>query len=100
MRIVYGPIPASHTLRRPDDGWTPLRELRPAHFTLAAILLTIPLVVPEILVLHAARPKIRIFFLDHPAALVGFVLALVAMVPVHEAIQPCWPTAKTFAHQT
>jgi hypothetical protein len=86
MRIAYGPIPPSNTLLRPDDGWTPLRELPPARFTIAAILLTIPLVVPGLLVLHASRNEVRTLFADHPAALVGFVLALVAMVPVHEAI--------------
>jgi len=86
MRIVYGPIPASDTLRHPDDGWTPLRESTPARFTVAAILLTIPLMVPALLLLHAARPEIRAFFADHPVALVGFLLVLVAVVPVHEAI--------------
>src|SRR5438105_1355164 len=86
MRMVYGPIPPSQTLRRPDDGWTPLRELTPAGFTLVAILLTIPLVIPGVLVLGAARPELRTLFAAHPATLVGFVAALVAMVPVHEAI--------------
>jgi hypothetical protein len=86
MRIAFGPVPLSATLREPEVGWTLLRELPPARFSTIASVLGLPLVALAILVLGAARGEVRTLFSDHPAALAGFVATLLALVPVHEAV--------------
>src|SRR2546430_1123916 len=86
MKIVYGPIPPSNTLHPPFAGWTALRELTPGRSAMVAILLALPLIAAAILTLQVAKNDVRALFADHPATLVGFVLALIAIVPVHEAI--------------
>src|SRR5438128_830376 len=86
MRFVGGPIPPSRVLNPQAEGWTPLREWAAGPFAVAALLLGLPFLTPAVTLLIGRKEVVRGLFKDQPLAGGAFLLALLAMVPVHEVV--------------
>jgi hypothetical protein len=87
MRFVCGPIPASRVLNPQGEHWTPLRGWGAGRLAVAAVLLGLPfLVVAVVLLLGIMKDEVRGLFKDQPLVAGAYLLALLAMVPVHEVI--------------
>ena len=89
MRFVYGPIPPSRALNPQVERWTPLREWAAGRLAVVALLLGLPFQLAAVMLLvtvNSQNGQVRDLFRTQPLACGAFVLALLAMVPVHELI--------------
>jgi hypothetical protein len=89
MRLVCGPIPASEVLNPQQHGWTPLRAWGAGRFAVVALLLGLPFLLAAVVLVvtvNAQTGQVRDLFRAQPLLGVVYLLALLAMVPVHELI--------------
>jgi hypothetical protein len=86
MRFVCGPIPASRVLDPEEERWVPLRGWGAGRLAVAAVLLGLPFLIAAVILLETMKGEVRGLFKDQPLAGGVYLLALLAMVPVHELI--------------
>lgn len=107
MRFICGPIPPSRVLNPEKEGWTPLREWGAGRLTMVALLLGFPFLMAAVILLLNMKGEVRELLKAQPLVAGGYLLALIAMVPVHELIHAlaygqgicsqhllvgCWPS--------
>ena len=89
MRFVCGPIPPSRVLNPQAEGWTPLREWGAGRLAVFALLLGLPFLLAALnllVTLYGQNGPVRGLLRTQPLLGGGYLLALLAMVPVHELI--------------
>ena len=86
MRFINGPIPESQTFDPVATGWTLLQAPHSRRFVAVALLCTVPFVLAATLLFLHDAPALRALFRIQPWSLGGFLLGLLALVPVHEFI--------------
>jgi len=88
MKLVVGPVPGSRTFDPQEPGWAPLREPTPDRFLAYALLLSVPILAPGLLLLPRLVEATRFA----PALLFEFVAALIAIIVIHEVVHAlCYP---------
>lgn len=84
MRIVFGPVPASRLMDPRQRGWTPLTHSSATRLSTWAAVMAVAAVFCANATLAMAGPDLWLRLRADPALLGGFIVALVALVPVHE----------------
>ena len=88
MRLVVGPVPRSRVFNPHEAGWTALREPSPDRFLVYALLLSVPILAPGLLLL----PHLIWAMWFAPTALVAFAVSLLLIILIHEVVHGvCYP---------